>query len=99
MFLSIALLRHPEKVYSGVPEEDLGWVSNLMFSHNNGGLCGEFGVVQLFGPIVNMVRAVFAFSVLNWEHLTPLVVVRVFQTFVSMDAAREEFSFLLFFFF
>lgn len=51
-----------------------------MFSHNNGGLCGEFGVVQLFGPIVNMVRAVFAFSVLNWEHLTPLVVVRVFQT-------------------
>lgn len=65
-----------------------------MFSHNNGGLCGEFGVVQLFGPIVNMVRAVFAFSVLNCEHLTPLVVVRVFQTFVSMDAAREEFSFL-----
>lgn len=70
-----------------------------MFSHNNGGLCGEFGVVQLFGPIVNMVRAVFAFSVLNWEHLTPLVVVRVFQTFVSMDAAREEISFLFFFLF
>lgn len=65
VFKCFWLKRHYSEMWYGIfcgPEErNLGWVSNTLFKHHTGWLCGEPGVAHLFGAVVNMVRAVFVF--------------------------------------